>query len=94
MQIFKETINNHDIEIFNNRWGGKEIIKYDGKEVSQLKKFFGSGSHHFQVKENDENGVMIILVLIPVKQDLILPVRLPVIISLPAGAVGLIKRTI
>jgi hypothetical protein len=49
MKIATILINGHQIEA-ENTWTAKEIVRYDGRVVSERRSFWG-GSHFFQVHE-------------------------------------------
>ena len=50
MKIITILINGHQIEA-ENTWSAKEIVRYDGRVVSERRSFWG-GSHFFQVNED------------------------------------------
>lgn len=50
MKIVTLLINGHQIEA-ENTWSAKEIVRYDGRVVSERRSFWG-GSHFFQVQED------------------------------------------
>ncbi|MHA2351543.1 MAG: hypothetical protein ACXABX_00310 [Candidatus Thorarchaeota archaeon] len=49
MKLVTIISNGHQIEV-ENTWSAKEIVRYDGRVVSERRSFWG-GSHFFQVQE-------------------------------------------
>jgi hypothetical protein len=49
MKLVTILINGHQIEV-ENTWSAKEIVRYDGRVVSERRSFWG-GSHFFRVEE-------------------------------------------
>ena len=52
MKIATILINGHQIEA-ENTWSAKEIVRYDGRVVSERRSFWG-GSHFFQAQEDGD----------------------------------------
>ncbi len=50
MKLVTILINGHQIEV-ENTWSAKEIVRYDGRVVSERRSIWG-GSHFFQVQED------------------------------------------
>jgi hypothetical protein len=50
MKLVTILINGHQIEV-ENTWSAKEIVRYDGRVVSERRSIWG-GSHFFQVHED------------------------------------------
>lgn len=50
MKLVTILINGHQLEV-ENTWSAKEIVRYDGRVVSERRSFWG-GSHFFRVEED------------------------------------------